>query len=72
MKTESLTTWTTLLPERALTAYNSSKDQKQKTGVVKLMPPVPPPDEKTIHELNRLASTHPFCAFRKVRRHDML
>jgi hypothetical protein len=37
-----------------------------------LMPPIPPPDEKTIRELNELASRRPFCAFRKVRRHDTL
>jgi hypothetical protein len=72
MKAKSLASWPALLPEKALTAYNPSKSQRQKPGVVKLMPPVPPPDEKTIRELNELASQHPFCAFRKVRRHDTL
>lgn len=72
MKTKSLASWPALLPENALTAYNPSKTQRQKQGVVKLMPPIPPPDEKTIRELNELASRRPFCAFRKVRRHDTL
>lgn len=69
MKTKSLTSLSALQPEHSLTAH---KTQRPKQGVVKLMPPTPPPDEKTIRELNRLASSRPFCAFRKVRRHDML
>ncbi|MDO6434580.1 hypothetical protein Q4E93_28475 [Flavitalea sp. BT771] len=72
MKSKSLANWPALLPENALTAYNPSKSQRQKPGVVKLMPMVPPPDEKTIRELNELAARRPFCTFRKVRRHDML
>jgi len=72
MKSKPLASWPALLPEKALTAYNPSKSQRQKQGIVKLMPPTPPPDEKTIRELNELASRLPVCAFRKVRRHDML
>ncbi|MBN9385023.1 MAG: hypothetical protein J0H74_29985 [Chitinophagaceae bacterium] len=73
MKQESLSILPALQPAHSLIAYNSSKTQRQKPeGIVKLMPPAPPPDEKTISELNRLASTHPFCAFRKARRYDML
>jgi len=72
MTTKSLASWPAHLPEKALTAYNPGKSQRQKQGVVKLMPPVSPPNEKTIRELNELASRRPFCAFRKVRRHDML
>jgi|GEM_PF-961772 len=72
MKTKSLSKLPALQSERSLVAYNSDKTQRHRQGVVKLMPPTPPPDEKTIRELNRLASTRPFCAFRKGRRHDML
>ena len=72
MTTKPSANWPALLPERSLIVYNPGKAQKQKPGVVKLMPPVPPPDEHTVRELNALASRHPFCAFRKVRRHDML
>jgi len=72
MKTNSLATWPSISPEKTLLSYNPGKSPKQKQGVIKLMPPVPPPDEKTIHELNELASSRPFCTFRKVRRHDML
>jgi len=72
MKTKSLAEWPALLPEKLLTAYPAKVQQRQKQGVVKLMPPVPPPDEKTVRELNDLASTRPFSAFRKVRPHDTL
>jgi len=72
MKTKSLAQWPALLPEKSLTAYPVKAQQRPKQGVVKLMPPVPPPDEKTIKELNDLASTRPFCAFRKCRRFDTL
>jgi len=72
MKTKLLADWPALLPEKSLTAYPTKGQQRQTQGVIKLMPPVPPPDEKTIRELNELASTRPFCTFRKVRRHDTL
>jgi len=73
MKSNSLSTLPALQPEHTLTAHNSSKiPQRTTTGVVKLMPPAPIPDEKTIRELNRLASTRRFYAFRKARRYDML
>jgi len=72
MKAKPLATWPALLPEKTLVAYNPSKAQRQKPGSIKLMSAVPPPDEKTIRELNELASKLPFCAFRKSRRHDIL
>jgi hypothetical protein len=72
MKPDSAASWPALLPEKSLAAYNPTKAQRQKQAVVKLMPPVPPPDEKTIRELNALASTRPFCAYRKIRLHDTL
>jgi hypothetical protein len=72
MKKKSHATWPALLPESSLAIYNPEKSQKRSSGVVKLMPSIPPPDEKTIHHLNRLASTPPFCTFRKARRHDTL
>lgn len=74
MKTKSFATSTrpAILIENSLVVYNPGKSQKRAQGVIKLMPPVPPPDERTIRELNALASQPPFCAFRKVRRHETL
>ena len=72
MKKESSHVLPAHQPEHSLIAYSSKTQHQKPGGIVKLMPPVPPPDEKTIRELNRLASTQPFCAFRKGRRHDTL
>jgi hypothetical protein len=72
MKTKSFATWPSILPESALVKYNPAKSPKRSPGIVKMMPQVPPPDEETVHFLNALASTPPFCTFRKARRHDML
>ncbi|HVU57035.1 MAG TPA: hypothetical protein VHD83_18365 [Puia sp.] len=73
MKTKSLATWpAATLPESSIAIYNPGKSQKRSSGVVKLMPPVTPPDEKMVRDLNALASTPPFCTFKKARRHDML
>jgi len=72
MKKKSLATWPALLPESSIAIYNPGKSQKRSSAMVKLMQSTPPPDEKTIRDLNKLASTPPFCTFRKARRHDML
>ena len=69
MKTNSVAKWPTILPDAPMTAYNS---KRKKIGVVKLMPPPTPPDEKTIRELNALAARHPFCNLHKVKKHDPL
>jgi hypothetical protein len=71
MKPSTLALLPPQLSESTLTAY-SSKTQRQKPGIVKLMPPPVPPDEKTIRELNALASKHPFCRLHSVKRHDTL
>jgi hypothetical protein len=72
MKKKSIATWPAHLSESSIAIYNPAKSQKRTSGVVKLMPSVPPPDEKTIRDLNALASMPPFCTFRKARRHDTL
>jgi hypothetical protein len=72
MKKKSVAAWPAHLPESSIAVYNPVKSQKRTSGVVKLMQPVPPPDEKTVRDLNALASTPPFCTFRKARRHDTL
>ncbi|MBN8853415.1 MAG: hypothetical protein J0H07_16275 [Sphingobacteriales bacterium] len=72
MKEKSLATWPALLPESSIPIYNPGKSQQRSSGVVKLLQSVPPPNEKTIRDLNALASTPPFCTFRKARRYDML
>ena len=71
METKSLTIWPILLPESSMTAYNT-KSQRQRPGVVKLMPPPAPPDEKTIRQLNALAAKPPFCSLHRVKKHDPL
>ena len=72
MKTTTLATRPMILQEYTLTAFNSNKSRRQQTGVVKLLPPPPQPDEKTLTELNALAAKHPFCILHKVKKHDPL
>lgn len=60
------------LEEPTLTAFNTSKINRQRPGFVKLLPPPPQPDEKTLMELNALAARHPFCTVYKVKKHDPL
>jgi len=72
MKTDTLATVPMILQEYTLTAFNSAKARRQQTGVVKLLPPVPEPDEKTVRDLNTLASKHPFCVSQKFKKHDPL
>lgn len=70
MKTNSLIALPPVSAESNLTAY--SKQRKTRVSVVKHMPPPTPPDEDTIHHLNRLASTQPFCSPYKCRKHELL
>lgn len=70
MKTSSLVILPKNLSERPMTAV--TKVEWPGTGIVKLMPPPHPPDEATIRKLNELAAKHPFCAFRRVKKHDTL
>jgi hypothetical protein len=49
----------------------TAKARRQSTSVVKLSTP-PPPDEKTIRRLNKLAAQYPFCALHRVKKHDTL
>ena len=72
MKTNSMVTRPMILQEPTLTAFNTSKIQRQRPGVVKLLPPPPPPDEKIVMELNALAAKHPFCTLHKAKKHDPL
>jgi len=72
MKTKSLASLPSILAESYFAIYTPGKSAKRSSGAVKLMPPTTPPDETTIRKLNDLASTPPFCTFRKARRHDML
>jgi hypothetical protein len=72
MKKNSVASWPTILPESSLVKYNPERSQKRSSGVVKMMPSIPPPDDKTIRDLNSLAAAPPFCFFRKARRHDTL
>jgi hypothetical protein len=71
MKQNSFATRPTILLESSFTAYNT-KVQRQRSGVVKLMPPPTPPDASTIRQLNALAAKHPFCSLHKVKKHDTL
>jgi hypothetical protein len=71
MKPNSLATRPTILLESSLRTFNT-KSQRQKPGVIKLMPPPTPPDASTIRKLNALAAKHPFCALHKVKKHDTL
>jgi len=68
MRAESLTNWPKIAPESKLIA----KTRRQKPGVVKLMTPPAPPDEKTIRQLNKLAAKQPFCKLHRVKKHDPL
>jgi hypothetical protein len=70
MNTSSLAIWPIILSEPSMAAY--TKEQRPRTGVVKLMPPPTPPDEATIRKLNDLAAKQPFCAKHRVKKHDML
>jgi hypothetical protein len=64
MRAESFTGW----PEVTLTA----RPRLQKPGVIKLLTPPSPPDDKTIRRLNALAAKQPFCRFHRVNKHDTL
>lgn len=71
MKTDILAT----MPQQeyTLTAFsNSNISRRQRPGVLKLLPPLPQPDEKTLMELNALAARYPFCILHKVKKHDPL
>jgi len=72
MKTDTLATVPMILQEYTLTAFNGNRSRRQQTGVVKLLPPIAQPDEKTVSDLNALASKHPFCVSQKVKKHDPL
>ena len=78
MKTNTLATRPIILHPIILQSYtvtgfnDSIKARRQQTGVVKLLPPPPHPDEKTLIELNALAAKHPFCILHKVKKHDPL
>jgi hypothetical protein len=63
-----MASWPKVIPEAKLTA----KPRRQKPGVIKLMTPPPPPDEKAIRQLNALASKQPFCKLHRVKKHDPL
>jgi hypothetical protein len=72
MKTNSMVTRPMILQKPAFIAFNTNKIHRQKPGVVKLLPSPPPPDEKTLIELNALAAKHPFCTLHKAKKHDPL
>jgi len=72
METNTLATRPMILQEYTLSAFNSTKSSRQRPGVVKLLPPPLPPDEKMLQELNALAAKHPFCVLHKVKKHDPL
>jgi hypothetical protein len=69
MTTNSLSNWTSITPERNMTALRS---RRQKSSVVKLITHPAPPDENTIRHLNELASRRPFSTPHKVKKHDTL
>lgn len=71
MQTKSLVTWPSILSEPSLTSFNKTMP-RQRQGIVKLLPAPPPPDEKTIRELNALAAQPPFCHLHTVKKHDPL
>lgn len=73
MKKNSVATRPMILQEPTLTTFIINKPHRQKVGIVKLLPPSsPPPDEKTLMELNALASQRPFCTPHKAKKHDLL
>jgi hypothetical protein len=57
-----------MVPKATLTA----RPRRQKPGVIKLLTPPLPPDDKTIRNLNALAAKHPFCQLHRVKKHDTL
>jgi hypothetical protein len=40
--------------------------------MIKQLPSVTPPDEKTIRKLNELAASRPFCSLHHVKKHETL
>lgn len=74
MRANSLAKWHSLHSEKSVTARSemslTAKARRQSTGVVKLL--TPPPDEKTIRRLNKLAAQYPFCVLHRVKKHDTL
>jgi hypothetical protein len=48
------------------------RPRRQKSRMIKLLSPPLPPDEKTVRQLNALASKLPFCRLHRVKKHDTL
>jgi hypothetical protein len=70
MKTNSLVSRPSLLPEPTLTAFQITHRNRQ--VFKKYLPNVTPPDEKTIRRLNELAASRPFCSLHRVKKHEVL
>jgi hypothetical protein len=71
MTTNSLSNYPSLAAEHSMTAINT-RPRRQRAGVVKLITSPAPPDENTVHKLNALAGSRPFCTRHKVKKHDTL
>jgi hypothetical protein len=68
MRAEPTTSEFMMIAKATLTA----RPRRQKPGVIKLLMPPAPPDEKTIRGLNALAAKRPFCQLHRVKKHDPL
>jgi hypothetical protein len=68
MKTNTLVSWPSILPEPTAIAFQ--KTNRNRPALIKHLPVVLPPDEKTIHRLNELAASRPFCSMHHVKKHE--
>jgi hypothetical protein len=68
MKTNTLASWPSILPEPATTPFQ--RTERNRPALIKHLPAAPPPDEKTIRRLNDLAASRPFCNLHHVKKHE--
>jgi hypothetical protein len=70
MKTNTLKSWPSILPKP--TPISFKKTRGNRPALIKHLPAVTPPDEKTIRRLNELAASQPFCKLHTVKKHELL
>jgi hypothetical protein len=69
MKTNTRVSWPSILPEPTAIAFQRTRNNRP--ALIKHLPMVTPPDEKTIRRLNELAASHPFCNLHHVKKHEI-
>jgi hypothetical protein len=70
MITNTLVSWPSILPEPTAIAFQ--KIRSTRPALIKHLPVVTQPDEKTIRQLNELAASRPFCNLHHVKKHEIL